>query len=837
MKPLNKSNNVNENHGVSAPIVNKPGQANKPNFKSKQAKRQVFGSPRGPKKKRKEGGMPLPLKIGGGVAAGAIAVGVIGYAVTNNNHANQSASNKNNSNDSDLTNNGSDNSSDRSKTKKSNGKRKKGSHDNKSKKSKKDGKETDLLNDILDGEGSSSAKKHSSSKDSSDELGSLIKSMGSKGDNSHNSGSTLKQLAKKAAKSQTAAEDLGTRKSKNGSEKGKAQNTIGSDKGKNSSSELRQLANKNKAAESESARTRIPGQSSAKSADENKISNPERGKGQLETNLDHDHRTGRVNQSTTVANHGKGGTSSKGQSTTIINHGHHSGGTTQPTSQPTTAPEHGRHSSGTTQPTSQPTTAPDHGHHSGGTTQPTSQPTTAPDHGHHSGGTTQPTSQPTTAPDHGHHSGGTTQPTSQPTTVPEHGHHSGSTTQPTSQPTTAPDHGHHSGGTTQPTSQPTTAPNHGHHSGGTTQPTSQPTTAPDHEDQGGSTTQPTSQPTTAPDHEDQGGSTTQPTSQPTTTPISKLPYENVPDGSTKAITFIDDKGNNVGTGELTKNGNSVNVKNIPYGYKLSDEDSEGHSAQLLQWPDQISVVSDGSQPDQPATPKYPSESVADGTSKPVTFIDDKGNNVGTGIISKNGNSVNVKNIPYGYKLSDEDSEGHSAQLLQWPDQISVVSDGSQPDQPATPKYPSESVADGTSKPVTFIDDKGNNVGTGIISKNGNSVNVKNIPYGYKLSDEDSEGHSTQLLQWPDQISVVSDGSQPATPSYPIDNITDGSSKSVSFIDNNGNVVGTGIISKDDNSVKVKNIPYGYKLSDEDSEGHSAQLLQWPDQITVKPVNA
>lgn len=35
MKPLNKSNNVNENHGVSAPIVNKPGQANKPNFKSK----------------------------------------------------------------------------------------------------------------------------------------------------------------------------------------------------------------------------------------------------------------------------------------------------------------------------------------------------------------------------------------------------------------------------------------------------------------------------------------------------------------------------------------------------------------------------------------------------------------------------------------------------------------------------------------------------------------------------------------------------------------------------------------------------------------------------------
>ncbi|MCZ3644992.1 hypothetical protein L2784_08200 [Lactobacillus crispatus] len=938
MEPLKKSNNVNASHGTGTPVVNKPGQVNRPSFKTNKAKKQVFGSPKKPKKnnkKKNKGGMPLPLKIGGGVAAGALAVGIIGYAMTNN-HANNSASNKDNSTDSDLTGKGSDDgTNDLTKNKKKN------SNNKKSKKSKKDGKETDLLNDILDGEGAKASGKHSSSKSSSsEELDSLIKSMGSDSKGSHKGGASLKQLAKKATESKAVAENLGGSKSSKISEKEKSRNEIGTEK--KNTSELQQLANKNKNAKSVSSEPKIPGQSNitkgtttnSKNTTHHNISTGT--KGQPTTAPGHGHHGGGTQptgQPTTAPGHGHhgGGTQPTSQPTTVPDHGHHGGGT-QPTSQPTTVPDHGHHSGGT-QPTSQPTTVPDHGHHGGGT-QPTSQPTTAPDYGHH-GGETQPTSQPTTAPDHGHHGGGTqptgqpttapghghhgggTQPTSQPTTVPDHGHHGGGT-QPTSQPTTVPDHGHHSGGT-QPTSQPTTVPDHGHHGGGT-QPTSQPTTAPDYGHHGGET-QPTSQPTTAPDHGHHGGGT-QPTSQPTTAPdhghhgggtqsttapTPTLPYENVPDGTTKTVQFVDSDGKVVGTGELTKHGNGVSLNDIPSGYKLADEDANGKSAQLLQWPNQISVVSDGSQPttkypsdsvpdgttksiqfvdsngkvvgtgeltkhgngvslngipsgyklsdedangksaqllqwqnqikvvsdgSQPATPTYLFEKVADGSSKPVTFVDSQGKSVGTGTITKEKNSVNINDIPDGYKLADLDSNGQSPQLLQWPDQISVVSDGSQSSQPTTPTYPFEKVADGSSKSVTFVDSQGKNVGTGSITRNGNGVNVSGIPGGYKLADEDSQGQSAQLLQWPNQISVVSDGSKSATPSYPAQSITNGTSKSVKFIDDSGKVVGTGTISKNGDSINVDGIPGGYELSDEGSQGQSAQLLQWPDQLSV-----
>ena len=919
MEPLKKSNNVNASHGTGTPVVNKPGQVNRPSFKTNKAKKQVFGSPKKPKKnnkKKNKGGMPLPLKIGGGVAAGALAVGIIGYAMTNN-HANNSASNKDNSTDSDLTGKGSDDgNNDLTKNKKKN------SNNKKSKKSKKDGKETDLLNDILDGEGAKASGKHSSSKSSSsEELDSLIKSMGSDSKGSHKGGASLKQLAKKATESKAVAENLGGSKSSKISEKEKSRNEIGTEK--KNTSELQQLANKNKNAKSVSSEPKIPGQSNitkgtttnSKNTTHHNISTGT--KGQPTTAPGHGHHGGGTQptgQPTTAPGHGHhgGGTQPTSQPTTVPDHGHHGGGT-QPTSQPTTVPDHGHHSGGT-QPTSQPTTAPDYGHH-GGETQPTSQPTTAPDHGHHGGGT-QPTSQPTTAPGHGHHGGGT-QPTSQPTTVPDHGHHGGGT-QPTSQPTTVPDHGHHSGGT-QPTSQPTTVPDHGHHGGGT-QPTSQPTTAPDYGHHGGET-QPTSQPTTAPDHGHHGGGT-QPTSQPTTAPdhghhgggtqsttapTPTLPYENVPDGTTKTVQFVDSDGKVVGTGELTKHGNGVSLNDIPSGYKLADEDANGKSAQLLQWPNQISVVSDGSQPttkypsdsvpdgttksiqfvdsngkvvgtgeltkhgngvslngipsgyklsdedangksaqllqwqnqikvvsdgSQPATPTYLFEKVADGSSKPVTFVDSQGKSVGTGTITKEKNSVNINDIPDGYKLADLDSNGQSPQLLQWPDQISVVSDGSQSSQPTTPTYPFEKVADGSSKSVTFVDSQGKNVGTGSITRNGNGVNVSGIPGGYKLADEDSQGQSAQLLQWPNQISVVSDGSKSATPSYPAQSITNGTSKSVKFIDDSGKVVGTGTISKNGDSINVDGIPGGYELSDEGSQGQSAQLLQWPDQLSV-----
>ena len=318
-----------------------------------------------------------------------------------------------------------------------------------------------------------------------------------------------------------------------------------------------------------------------------------------------------------------------------------------------------------------------------------------------------------------------------------------------------------------------------------------------------------------------------------TTPT--YPYQSVPDRTSKTVTFVDVSGKKIGTGTLTKNGNNVSLSDIPSGYKLADEDTEGHSAQLLQWPDTINVVSDGT--NQPSTPTYPFQNVADGTTKGVTFVDADGKQVGTGTLTKNGNNVSVDGIPGGYKLSDLDTEGHSAQLLQWPDTISVVSDGtSQPSKPDNPTYPAQSIPDGTSKQVQFVTSDGTVIGTGTLSKAGNSVQISDIPGGYKLSDLDADGHSAQLLQWPNSITVVSDGtsqpSKPDNPTYPAQSIPDGTSKQVQFVTSDGTVIGTGTLSKAGNSVQISDIPGGYKLSDLDADGHSAQLLQWPNSITV-----
>src|SRR5699024_11000743 len=123
-------------------------------------------------------------------------------------------------------------------------------------------------------------------------------------------------------------------------------------------------------------------------------------------------------------------------------------------------------------------------------------------------------------------------------------------------------------------------------------------------------------------------------------------------------------------------------------------------------------------------PTYPAQSIPDGTSKQVKFVTSDGTVIGTGTLSKAGNSVQISDIPGRYKLSDLDTEGHSAQLLQWPDTISVVSDGtSQPSKPDNPTYPAQSIPDGTSKQVQFVTSDGTVIGTGTLSKAGNSVQI------------------------------------------------------------------------------------------------------------------
>lgn len=95
MKPIDKSKLVKKPSANSAnggrPIVNTP---NKPSFKENNVKNQVFGAPKhfkNKKKNKKKDGMPVPIKIGAGVAATSIAVGVVGYALTNNHGANQNS--------------------------------------------------------------------------------------------------------------------------------------------------------------------------------------------------------------------------------------------------------------------------------------------------------------------------------------------------------------------------------------------------------------------------------------------------------------------------------------------------------------------------------------------------------------------------------------------------------------------------------------------------------------------------------------------------------------------------------------------------------------------------
>ena len=67
-------------------------------------------------------------------------------------------------------------------------------------------------------------------------------------------------------------------------------------------------------------------------------------------------------------------------------------------------------------------------------------------------------------------------------------------------------------------------------------------------------------------------------------PVSQLPAEKIPNGTTKKVTFVKADGTKIGEGELVKEGTSVKVNNLPGNYKLIDK------SQLLQWPDQLTII-------------------------------------------------------------------------------------------------------------------------------------------------------------------------------------------------------------------------------------------------------
>ncbi|MDY5247289.1 MAG: hypothetical protein SPJ50_06825 [Ligilactobacillus salivarius] len=825
MKPLNRAKELKKESANLGSTPNYKSVIHKPTKKSEaKAKEKAFGKPvvhtpkkpnRPKKKKNKKAGVPLSAKVGAGVAGVALVGGSVAAIVHNMNSGNKNVQDANRHSDDSGLNFGSSKDSSSNKNDKSKLNKDKNDKKNNKKDKGKDKKSEDALSDLLGDDssesasGSSSKSDKSSKSDDKSDLDSLIDGL-SGGNADADKG--LKELAKKANKSVAEASKLGgkaaAKESKSNEEKPSELPNAQKDdsKGKGSASALTDLAYKPNVKENANdSKTgddngNGTGRSTTQHTETRPNGNADSSRGKSETSQPSSHNTGNNTGSSNKPDKNTGGNAGGTIKPDNPNHGNtggDTGGTTKPGN-----PNHGTtggDTGGTTKPGN-----PNHdntGGDTGGTTKPGN-----PDHGTtggDTGGTTKPGN-----PDHGTtggDTGGTTKPGN-----PDHGNTGGDT-----------------GGTTKPDN-----PDHGTtggDTGGTTKPGN-----PDHGTTGGDTGG-----TTKPDNPDHGntggdtGGTTKPDN-----PTQTYPYQNVPDGTTKNVQFVTSDGMVVGTGTLSKNGNSVSVANIPSGYKLSDLDGEGHSAQLLQWPDQITVVSDGtSQPDQPSNPTYPYQNVPDGTTKNVQFVTSDGTVVGTGTLSKNGNSVSVANIPGGYKLADLDSEGHSAQLLQWPNQITVISDGTSqsdnPSQPDTPKYPAESVPSGTTKSVQFVTADGTVVGTGTLSKDGNSVRISDIPGGYKLADLDSEGHSAQLLQWPDQITVVSNGTgQPSNPTYPFLNVPDGTSKDVQFVTSDGSIVGTGQLTRNGNSVHLSGIPGGYKLSDEDSAGHSAQLYQWPNQITV-----
>ena len=322
-------------------------------------------------------------------------------------------------------------------------------------------------------------------------------------------------------------------------------------------------------------------------------------------------------------------------------------------------------------------------------------------------------------------------------------------------------------------------------------------------DQPGQPTQPSQGSGDQPSQPSQPSQGSQGSDDKPTTPT--YPFESVPDGTTKQVTLVTQDGKEVGTATLTKSGNSVNITDIPGGYKVADRND------LLQWPDKITVVSDGTS--QPSTPSYPFESVPDGTTKQVTLVTQDGKQVGTATLFKSGNGVNINDMPGGYQIADKND------LLQWPDKITVVSDGtSQPTQPSTPSYPFESVPDGTTKEVTLVTQDGKQVGTAVIEKNSDGVSIDKKPLGVELVNKND------LLQWPDQLTVS--GEVESQPTYPSESVPSGTSKTVKLVNTNGQVIGNATISKNGNTVNINGIPDGYQLA------NRGDLLQWPNQLTV-----
>ena len=173
-------------------------------------------------------------------------------------------------------------------------------------------------------------------------------------------------------------------------------------------------------------------------------------------------------------------------------------------------------------------------------------------------------------------------------------------------------------------------------------------------------------------------------------------------------------------------------------------------------------------------------------------------------------TINLKNKLYrgeNIKITatDKKTGGNTALILVVPEPVLQL--------------PAEKIPNGTTKKVTFVKADGTKIGEGELVKEGTSVKVNNLPGHYKLIDK------SQLLQWPDQLTLNEDTSKPVS-TLPAEKIPNGTTKKVIFVKADGTKIGEGELVKEGTSVKVNNLPGHYKLIDK------SQLLQWPDQLTL-----
>lgn len=266
----------------------------------------------------------------------------------------------------------------------------------------------------------------------------------------------------------------------------------------------------------------------------------------------------------------------------------------------------------------------------------------------------------------------------------------------------------------------------------------------------------------------------------------------------KTISYIDDDGNYLGKGKLTKttaNGKSTYSldSSVPNGYWVAD------NSQLANYPNSV-VVKKSSQTTDGKGNSLVSQKI-------VSYVDkESGKTVGQGIIYKwksaDGKEFcTADGLPVGYLTVSTDAD-----VDKYPDQI-YVKEGS------NSSYPADDIKTGTTKKVDMVLEDGTKVGTATLTKTEDGVECKLDSDEYRLSDLDSEGESDQLLDWPDKVTVVKKSSAGTGTGGDIDDQP--VVKTIALVDKDGKQVGSVTLQqgRDGKWALTGSLPDGYELDD------------------------